>query len=457
MKHFNYLWLLVWALSIPLVFISCEKDEPFPLERELPSLASGYGSDIVLRWNSLLLDVERYSRGYRPPVSARAFAYISLAAYEAAVPGMPEHRSMSGALTGLQLPQVEAGYDYHWPTCVNEAYATIVHRFFPHTPPQWQAALYALEFQIKDELTTLLAGRGEIYDRSKAFGRAIGEAVFAWSATDAAGHEAYLRNADPAYLPNPAGIAGQWVPTPPNYMPALLPNWGKVRPFALRNNELLGLPPLVYSSDVGSPYYQEAMEVYQTTRNLSEEQKWIAIFWSDDVPELTFTPAARWYAIANQVAGAEQPSLDKALELYAKLGMALADAGISCWFSKYYYNVERPVTFINRVIDPAWRTPLFVGTPPFPAYPSGHSTFGGAAAVILTDLFGANYAMTDRCHEGRTEFDGRPRSFLSFAQMAGENAFSRIPLGVHFRMDCVEGLRMGEAAGNKVLALPWKK
>ena len=95
-------------------------------------------------------------------------------------------------------------------------------------------------------------------------------------------------------------------------------------------------------------------------------------------------------------------------------------------------------------------------TPNFPAYPSGHATFSAASAEILTDLFGFDHPMTDRCHEGRVEFLSTPRSFGSFYEMAEENAYSRIPLGVHFRMDAEAGLDLGYRIGKKVNRLPWK-
>jgi hypothetical protein len=72
-------------------------------------------------------------------------------------------------------------------------------------------------------------------------------------------------------------------------------------------------------------------------------------------------------------------------------------------------------------------------------------------------VFGTNYALTDRCHENRVDFNGKPRSFNSFYEMAEENALSRIPLGVHWRMDCEEGLRLGYLCGRRVNALPFKK
>jgi membrane-associated phospholipid phosphatase len=187
-------------------------------------------------------------------------------------------------------------------------------------------------------------------------------------------------------------------------------------------------------------------------------------FWSDDIYQLTFEPAGRWIAISQQVIKEEKVSLEKAIYTYAKVSLGLNDAGVACWNSKYTYNIERPASYIRRVINPNWTSKLNNPlkkvdgvTPPFPAYPSGHSTFGGAAAAALTDIYGKNYAMTDNCHLGRTEFIGKPRSFKSFDEMAYENAYSRIPLGVHFRMDCEEGLRMGYVAGTAVNKLAWKK
>jgi hypothetical protein len=83
---------------------------------------------------------------------------------------------------------------------------------------------------------------------------------------------------------------------------------------------------------------------------------------------------------------------------------------------------------------------------------------GGAAAEVLTDIFGNYYPMTDRCHEGRQDFEGgAPRHFNSFYEMANENAISRIPLGVHFRMDCDQGVNLGIRVGRKVNQFSWKK
>jgi membrane-associated phospholipid phosphatase len=197
---------------------------------------------------------------------------------------------------------------------------------------------------------------------------------------------------------------------------------------------------------------------------MSFQAEWVAEFWSDDLLELTFSPPSRWLAIANQVYIAEKSSLQLALVANAKIGLALNDAAVGCWNSKYHYNVERPETYIRRVIDNTWQTNLenpLTGekslTPDFPAYPSGHATFGAAAAEALASVFGYSYSMVDRCHENRVEFVGTPRPFSSFEEMALENGWSRVPLGVHFRMDSEEGVRYGKEIGRRVNNLPWRR
>ena len=81
---------------------------------------------------------------------------------------------------------------------------------------------------------------------------------------------------------------------------------------------------------------------------------------------------------------------------------------------------------------------------------------GAAGAEAIASVFGYAYSMTDRCHQGRTQFEGTPRTFGSLYEMALENAWSRVLLGLHWRMDCDEGVRLGTNIGRKVNNLPWK-
>jgi hypothetical protein len=272
--------------------------------------------------------------------------------------------------------------------------------------------------------------------------------VFDWSKNDG-GHEGFLTNFPP-YSP-PVG-SGLWVPTPPAFSPALQPFWGQNRCHAIAGGA--DCPPgdhPPYSEDPASVFFAEAFETYQAVNNLTAEQEAIALFWSDD-PGATSTPPGHSIAIASQVLRLEDASLALAAETYAKVGIAVSDAFVACWYAKYAYNLLRPVTYIQAQIDPTWQSLLT--TPPFPEFPSGHSVQSGASFRVLTDLFGDDYAFTDHTHNDR----GLPaRSFGSFRAAADEAAISRLYGGIHYRQAIELGVTQGECIGDKVNALPVRR
>ena len=446
---------IVLALGM-LVLTSCRRDEVFSPE----TTAESFDYKVPFEWNELFLDIDRFAPGYRPPAAARMLGYTGLAAYEAIVPGMPNNRSLVNMYAGLTIPSIDPTQEYHWPSVINAVYATMFRHAFPHVQQRFKDNIDRLERMFDDEFRNTVSTA--VLERSKARGVQVANAVYEWSTTDVAGHNAYLNPHPEDYTP-PVG-PGLWAPTFPDFTLGLFPYWNQVRAFALRDGDRIARRPIPYSEDPNSEYYLQAKENEIIVNEMNFERLWIAEFWSDDIFEQTFEPAARWIAIANQVVEKEKVNLAVAVELYAKMGMALCDTGIAIWTSKYHYNVERPVQYIRNFLNPQWTSALnntVDGTkglsPPFPAYPSGHSGFGAAGAAVLTNMFGFNYKMTDKCHEFRSEFIGTPRSFNSFTDMAYENAISRIYLGVHFRMDCEEGLRMGYLAGDRVVRLPWKR
>ena len=126
--------------------------------------------------------------------------------------------------------------------------------------------------------------------------------------------------------------------------------------------------------------------------------------------------------------------------------MALADGFISCWEEKYNSELIRPETLINRYIDENW-TPV-LQTPPFPEYPSGHSVVSGAASVVLTRLFGDNFAYDD---DTEVRYGLPVRSFTSFNQAAEEAALSRLYGGIHYRAAIDKGLLQGRKLGQHVV------
>lgn len=163
---------------------------------------------------------------------------------------------------------------------------------------------------------------------------------------------------------------------------------------------------------------------------------------------LSATPPGHWISIALQTLDHEDADLDKNVEVLALLGVALADGFIGCWEAKYTYDMVRPITVIRRLIDKKWEALLI--TPPFPEYPSGHSTVSSAAAVVLTQLFGEDFAFEDRTAEA----DGlTPRRFSSFRAAAEDAGISRLYGGIHYRAAIIEGLKQGECIGAYASAL----
>jgi PAP2 superfamily len=452
-KHYGLLLLT----SLLLFITACNNDPEQVIEPA--KLTKDFDSKVIQDWNDLFLQIERYAAVYRPCPAARMMGYVGLANYEACVSGMPEYQSLATQFAGLNIPKVEEGLEYHWPTVVNNVTATLYKKFFANVQSSDQIKIATIESANNSKYASEIAS--EVYSRSRQYGTAVAEAVWAFSTTDREGHDKYLDPRPSSYTP-PSGI-GKWVTTPPFRNSAMYPYWGKARTFALRDEDKIARPPLPYSEDKNSAYYAQGLEVYTRTTPQTAEDRWIAEFWSDDVLGFTFSPPARWVAIANQVYALEKASLEKAIMTNVKVGLSLNDASVACWNSKFLYNVERPVTYINKHINQSWNVKSLTssgfldGTPDFPAYPSGHSTFGAAAAEALTSEFGNNYSLTDRCHEARTDFNGKPRTFSSFNEMAEENAYSRIWLGVHWRMDCEEGVRLGRLAGRRVNSLPFKK
>jgi membrane-associated phospholipid phosphatase len=207
------------------------------------------------------------------------------------------------------------------------------------------------------------------------------------------------------------------------------------------------LPHTPYSEDPNSAFFADAMQVYTVSKTLTDEQKLIARFWSDD-PMMSPTPPGHWISIALQIIDRDAIDGLRSTDLLARLGIALADSFIGNWADKYKYDLLRPVTYINRHIDPAWQ-PLLI-TPPFPEHPSGHSTQSGAAAAALTAFFGEGFAFSDNTHEA----DGMPtRHYPDFWAAAEEAAISRLYGGIHFAPANQLGLEQGRCIGAHAAAL----
>jgi hypothetical protein len=433
-------------LCLSLIIYSCEHDD-VPIIQTDQKTANEYSAEVVVEWYGLIKTLTTETEGYTPPVAARAFGYTGVALYEGIVPGMPDKVSLSGKLTDLKMDIVaDKDKTYHWPTVANAVLAAMTKHFYANTSPERLDAILVLETSYKDRF---LEENGQtVYDNSVLLAEEVVAGILEWSSTDG-GEDAQFNNFPSEYEP-PTGPQ-YWVPTPPAYLPALQPYWGDNRPFlAIDIEASQPADPPEFSTDVNSVFYQRAMEVYTTVKNITPAEKTIAEFWSDD-PVTTATPPGHSISILNQLIKKENLSLDLAVEAFAKLGIGVSDSFISCWNTKYRTVYPRPITYINEYIDPEWTTIL--PTPPFPEYTSGHSVQSGALAEIMTEMFGDDYKFTDYTHEYRTDIFGAPRTFESFYQLAEEAAISRMYGGIHFKEAIDLGLEQGYQIGRNVNAL----
>ena len=409
--------------------------------------SAGLTGEEVLALNTrLALELVRHTPTTSPPVASRAFGYLYVTAYEAVAQGDPDLLTLAGQLNGLApLPLREAGASYDEEVVLQAALAVAVGELFFNTGPTGQRAMENVAARLAEGVAEGVPP--DVLARSRTHGEAVARHVLAWAATDGG---AAIENMGFPLAMDLSKEPGAWAPTSrivQQQLP-LLPSWGENRPFAMPDGAACPLPaPPAYSEDPASPFMQEAQEVLEVDRALTEEQEAVARFWSDD-PMLSPTPPGHWIFIAADLLEAEDAPLDRRVEVMAKLSVALADAFIGCWHEKFRWNLIRPVTVIRAHLDPGFE-PLLI-TPPFPEYPSGHSTQSGAAAEVLTDLFGEGFAFTDRTHED----DGLPaRSFPSFRAAAEEAALSRLYGGIHFRSAIEQGLAQGRCIGAHAIAL----
>jgi hypothetical protein len=383
--------------------------------------------DVTLRWEQATLDAIRLD-ATAPPVASRALAMVSTAVFDAvsAVEGTP------GYLVKLTPPTGASA---------EAAAAAAAHGVLSYLYPAQQAAFDA----------TLAASLAQVPDGASktagvAFGRSVGDAVVALRAND--GARDFVD-----YVPADAN-PGTWQPTPPAYAEALLPQFATVQPFALNAPDQFRppAPPALGSAEYAAALNEVEAEGRATGSTRTPDETQIALFWADG--QGTVTPPGHWNEIAMQLAAAQGNSLSANARLFAELNVALADAGITAWDAKYSYGLWRPITAIQQAgtdgnprttPDPSW-TPFLV-TPNFPTYVSGHSTYSGAAQVVLESFFGADTGFT-----ATTESPGvAARTFSSFEQAAEEAGQSRIYAGIHFQFDNQNGLAAGRDVGDYVL------
>jgi hypothetical protein len=283
---------------------------------------------------------------------------------------------------------------------------------------------------------------------------------------------------------------GKWRQDPVSQIPvALGAFWGNVKPFVIESGRQFRVPPPpALNTRAYAVAFNEAKrlggdgEITDTER--SEDQTTAGTYWAYDGTPSLCAPPRLYNQIVIQIADQMGSDFFDLTRLLALVNVAMADAGIAIWESKYFYEFWRPVTGIreaDRGTGPSGRgdgNPETTGdetytpdgapasnltgpdfSPPFPAYPSGHAGFGGAIFEILRLFYGTDaveFTFTSDEYNGVTEDSMghirplHPRSFRSFSAAEEENGQSRIYLGIHWSFDKTQGIAQGRRVARHV-------
>ncbi len=388
--------------------------------------SAGRAQDVITEWNQELLETIRISNT-APPAAARAMAMVHTAAFEAV-----------NSIDRNYRPYVSY---FNCPTGTDKRAAAAV------ASRDMMAALFpsrAAEFdaRLATQLAVLPDGPG------KTEGITLGSA--------AAASMLSRRQNDGSGAPAPTiadgTLPGQWRRTAPAFANPALPQWRGVKPFSVTSSTQFDPGPApALDSAAYLAAYNEVKEIGSlTSATRTAHQTDTAFLWRAGANSVT--PPGQWNQIAQQVAIARNQSLDENARMFALLGLAVADAGITAWDAKYEDLVWRPITGIRlgdsdgvdgTVGDASWQ-PLLT-TPNHPSYVSGHSTFSSAAAAVLTQFWGTdavNFTLTG---------DGVTRSYSSLNEAMNDAGMSRIYGGIHWQFDNTGGLASGLGIGAWVM------
>lgn len=385
------------------------------------SVGTPANADVVTDWNNAALEAIR-AGNTSPPIASRSLAILHVSIYDA-VNGIT--RTHEVYLVPSAVP-ASASQEAAASAAAHEALVNL----FPARASGFDALHAAILATIPD---------GPHKTAGIVWGEFVANQILAARSNDGSD----------AIVPPPGGSGpGVWVPTPPAFLPYLLPQWGFVVPFGMTSSSQFRPPgPPALDSQRYAADYEEVKQLgaaVGSTRTDDETQ--IALFWADGAG--TETPPGHWNSIAQIIAAAQDNTQEENARLFALLNIAMADAAICAWDAKYTYDFWRPVTAINFA-EPDLNWMSFIVTPPFPDYTSGHSTFSAAAATVLPLFFGTE----DLPFTTGSDFlPGVYRSFPTCLDAAEEAAASRIYGGIHFRSASQDGLQAGISIGEWTFA-----
>jgi hypothetical protein len=431
---------IVLSMLPAILLAGCDRGGDYRAQSSDPKMLHSAVQDLT---NVIVYDI------FSPPQASRAYAYASIAAYEALRHDYAsKYRSFAGQLNGLTPPPAPApDSQYYLPLSSVHAFMQ-VGKALTFSTARMDSLRKAMDERYRD-----MGIPDTVYNRSIAYGDTVAKHILAWSRKDN-----FLQTRGMAKYTVTSAV-GRWVPTPPAYMDAIEPNWGKLRPFVLDSASQFKPPaPHAFDTAKTSLFYRQLREVYDVKQGLTDDQRALTAFWDCNPYVMNVrghamfatkkvTPGGHWMAIAGIASRKAGADMMQSAEAYALTAIALADGFISNWDEKFRSNLLRPETAINKYMDEAWE-PL-LQTPPFPEYTSGHSVISTAAATVLTSVYGPTFPFAD---SSEMAYGLTARSFPSFHAAAAEAAMSRLYGGIHYRQAIEEGVKQGRKVGEHVVA-----
>jgi hypothetical protein len=437
------------CLLVLLSLVECKKKDdavtPTDTKKVISPLTNTLDSKFLTDWSNLHLTLIKNSAGYMSPVAARSLAYTSLATYESLLPGMPGYVSMTGQLNGFtSVAQSDSTKEYNWALVATTSQYTILKELFISSGDKNQKLIDSVRAVYEVKFKSGL--NDAAIQNSIRHGAAIAVSVLEYSKKDGGANGA-VNNFPKSYV-IPTGV-GAWKPTGNQKIP-LLPTWGKNRTFMTSNLEdaIVDIP-MTFSFENTSDYFKEVKKLLGQANTNTLEQKKTAAYFEDGIS--TVTTAGRLFNVMASIAKEKSYKLDQLAAIYLKTSLALSDAHVSCWKSKYQTNILRPQTFINEAIDKNWKP--FLETPPYPEYPSEQSMAAAAFSTIIENEFGKTLSFIDNTNEGKFP----NRNFTSLENYVSEISSSRVFGGVQYSLSCTAGEKAGKKIASNVLKLKIKK
>ncbi len=426
--------LLLLSLITMFIYVGCDDHSPYDPSNEGPNHhhIKKYPGDLAVKWAKLQMTISRATPGFGPGAT-RAFAYSGLTLYESVVEGMPGHKSVASNLIGTKVQPSKQHPFHFYPASANAAMAQTLKSFIPTASPASIATIDSLEAAFNEEFSHQVPA--ELLNKSIEYGKKIATTIFEWSKSDGF-VEAAAKNAS---YPIPTGF-GLWKPTPPAFIPPVNAYVNETRTF-VKNilTKTLPKPPIPYSEEAGSAFYNQANYVYTISQSLTPTDMLTVKTWGEFPGN--YTSALRYQQLTINLLDDANLPLDVTALALAKHGMAIHEA-VTCVFNaKYIHNVVRPIMYIREVIGhPEWN--VVNTTPPHPEYPAAHAAVGRASSKALESIFGTKYRFTDRTHESLYG----ARTYNNLKAYSDEAGWSRVIGGIHY----VESVKAGDAQGEKV-------